>query len=96
MWNDDVMVSKVNSLGGHAEMFKTDGPGHDCWEIAYGETDLFPWLQQQRRHSTASTPASGRPSSMAPAPTAPTAVIAHPTASPVVQANTGAAVSAAN
>lgn len=60
MWNDDVMVDKVNSRGGHAEMFKTNGPGHDCWEIAYGETDLFPWLQQQRRHATASIPTGAR------------------------------------
>jgi predicted peptidase len=49
MWNDEVMCDKINTLGGHAEMNKTNGPGHDCWEIAYGETDLFSWLQQQRR-----------------------------------------------
>jgi predicted peptidase len=58
MWNDDVMVNKVNSLGGHAQMFKTDGPGHNCWEIAYGETDLFTWLRQQHRRTTVSTPAA--------------------------------------
>jgi len=50
MWNDDVMCQKINTLGGHAEMNKTDGPGHDCWDIAYGQTDLLSWLQQQRRH----------------------------------------------
>ena len=66
MWNDDVMVERIKSLGGKAEMFKTDGPGHDCWEIAYGQTDLFQWLQQQRRHTMASTGGIG-PTSAAPA-----------------------------
>ena len=70
MWNDEVMVEKIRSLGGKAEMFKTNGPGHDCWEIAYGETDLFAWLEQQRRPSTAAaeTPIPAKSSSAAPAP----------------------------
>ena len=49
MWNDTSMCDKINALGGSAEMFKTDGPGHDCWEIAYGKTDMFEWLLTQRR-----------------------------------------------
>jgi predicted peptidase len=69
MWNDEIMVEKIRSLGGKAEMFKTNGPGHDCWEIAYGETDLFQWLMQQRRRPTAVGTAA--PVS-APAPTAAT------------------------
>jgi predicted peptidase len=51
MYNDEVMVQKIQSLGGKAELFKTDGPGHDCWDIAYGQTDLFTWLAHQRRRS---------------------------------------------
>jgi hypothetical protein len=60
------MVERIKSLGGKAEMFKTDGPGHDCWEIAYGQTDLFQWLQQQRRRPMASV-RSGAGTSAAPA-----------------------------
>jgi len=84
MWNDEVMVEKIRSLGGKAEMFKTDGPGHDCWEIAYGQTDLFQWLQQQRRPMAAAA-RSAAPVSMAASP-APAAI----------HANVAAAVSARN
>ncbi len=49
--NDEAMVQKINSLGGSAQFFKTDGPGVDCWEMAYGEGDLFDWLLRQRRSS---------------------------------------------
>jgi predicted peptidase len=67
MWNDEMMVDKINSLGGHATLFKTNGPGHDCWEIAYGETDLFAWLAQQQR------PAGARGAAPAVTPAAPVA-----------------------
>jgi len=65
-WNDTVMVEKIQANGGHAEMFKTDGPGHDCWEIAYGQTDLFVWLAQQRRRPTASPKSAAAPTSNVP------------------------------
>jgi predicted peptidase len=68
MWNDEMMVDKVNSLGGHAELFKTNGPGHDCWEIAYGETDLFQWLAQQQRPAGARAAAPAATPVAAPAP----------------------------
>jgi predicted peptidase len=48
-FNDTVMVEKIRSLGGKAEMFKTEGFSTNCWEEAYGETDLFQWLAQQSR-----------------------------------------------
>jgi predicted peptidase len=48
-FNDTLMVDRIRSLGGKAQMFKTDGLGTNCWEEAYGETDLFQWLAQQRR-----------------------------------------------
>jgi predicted peptidase len=59
-YNDKVMVEKIRSLGGKAEMFMTQGFSTNCWEEAYGETDLFQWLAQQSRnrgYGLASTPA---------------------------------------
>jgi len=86
MWNDTTMVDKIQTLGGKAEMNKTDGPGHDCWEIAYGETDLFTWLAQQRRHATA-TPHSAAPAALQP--------MASKPALPEIRTNVGAAVTTA-
>jgi predicted peptidase len=90
MWNDEMMVDKINSLGGRAELFKTNGPGHNCWEIAYGETDLFQWLAQQQR------PAGAR--AAAPAPTPVAAPAAAPAPSPSyssspVRANSASSIS---
>jgi predicted peptidase len=48
-WYDTVMVEKIRSFGGKAEMFSPEGLGNNCWEYAYGETDLLQWLAQQRR-----------------------------------------------
>jgi predicted peptidase len=59
MWNDTSMVDRINMLGGHAEMFKTDGSGHNCWEIAYGETDMLEWLLTQRRRPMAAASGMG-------------------------------------
>jgi predicted peptidase len=66
-FNDTIMVDRIRALGGKAEMFKTEGFSTNCWEEAYGETDLFQWLAQQSRNrgfSAAPTrgPASSGPS----------------------------------
>jgi len=66
MWNDDSMCDRINMLGGHAEMIKTDGPGHDCWEIAYGETDMFSWLLTKQRPSASKTPTASLPTAAQP------------------------------
>jgi predicted peptidase len=82
MWNDDVMVNKIKTLGGKAEMFKTDGPGHDCWEIAYGETDMFSWLAQQSRAARGAAP---RRSSSAARESAPVMPVSHTPATPIYE-----------
>ena len=46
---DTVMVERIRSFGGKAEMFVTEGYGSNCWDYAYGQSDLFQWLAQQRR-----------------------------------------------
>jgi predicted peptidase len=57
---DTVMVERIRSFGGKAEMFLNDGFSSNCWEYAYGQTDLFQWIAQQRRP---------RPYGMTPTPT---------------------------
>lgn len=49
IWNDESMCSKVNAAGGHADFYRTDGGGHDCWSAVYSDGELFTWLLQQRR-----------------------------------------------
>jgi predicted peptidase len=62
-WNDSGMCAKINTLGGHAKFTPYPLAGHDCWETAYGDGELFAWLITQRRHGTAAAPVSGRSTS---------------------------------
>jgi len=55
MWNDESMCNRVNMLGGRADFYKTHEGGHNCWEYAYGKTDLFDWLLEQKRQQRGST-----------------------------------------
>jgi len=59
VWHDSSMCDRVNMLGGRAEMFKTDEGGHNCWDFAYGQTDLFEWLLTQKRR--VGVPTAGMP-----------------------------------
>lgn len=51
-WNDSGMVSKLKTLGGNAQYTEYSAMGHDCWETAYQDGELFAWLLQQRRHGS--------------------------------------------
>jgi len=51
-WNDSGTVDKIKALGGNAAYMEFDAQGHDCWEQAYGDGELFVWFQQQRRRIT--------------------------------------------
>ena len=42
-------LSAIESAGGHPRHTVYGAFGHDCWERAYAEGELFQWLQQQRR-----------------------------------------------
>lgn len=56
VWNDTGMVSKINSLGGHAKINTYGALGHDVWETVYAQGELFDWLLQQRRSARTATP----------------------------------------
>ncbi len=89
--NDRDMVAKLQTLGNTNCRYTEYGAmGHDCWEAAYGDGELFSWLLSQRRsnaaapgmtHRTTSitpvAPASASPSS----PSGPAAIV--PVVSPV-------------
>lgn len=42
--NSKLMVAAVNACGGHAELTLYDSADHNCWDNAYRNTDLIPWL----------------------------------------------------
>ena len=35
------MISKLEAAGGHPPLDDLPESGHDCWEAAYGEGELF-------------------------------------------------------
>lgn len=42
------MVKKIKEAGGTIRYTEYDSGGHNCWDKAYDEGELFAWLQQQR------------------------------------------------
>lgn len=42
-------VKKINALGGNAKETIYGAIGHNCWNKAYGDPQLFAWLKAQRR-----------------------------------------------
>jgi predicted peptidase len=48
--NDSTMYNRLNTLGSHDCKY-TEYPdsGHDCWDTAYGDGELFSWILQQSR-----------------------------------------------
>ena len=38
------MVEAIKAAGGNVRYNEYDGVGHNSWDKAYGETELFPWL----------------------------------------------------
>ncbi len=43
------MVKKLNQLGGNARQTLLEHTGHNCWEYAYANEELFRWLLQQKK-----------------------------------------------
>lgn len=52
------MCQRINQAGGHAKYDEFDSIGHDCWDQAYDQGDLFAWMLQQRNGGLAD---QGRP-----------------------------------
>lgn len=49
--NSREMVQKIKESGGNIQYTEYDAGGHDCWDAAYDEGQLFSWMMSQR-HST--------------------------------------------
>lgn len=48
------MVAAVNTAGGNARLTVYPGVGHNSWDQAYGEAELYTWFLAQRRVATSS------------------------------------------
>ncbi|MGH7176729.1 MAG: hypothetical protein ACREJC_05055 [Tepidisphaeraceae bacterium] len=44
------MVKRIKAAGGNIKYSEFDAGGHNCWDAAYDQGELFVWLQQQRRN----------------------------------------------
>ncbi len=91
--NDQRMVERINSLGGHAAFIQTDTFGHDCWEAVYGSGELFGWLQNQRRRTAiapAAIPSTPRGAAPVSTPT-PMAAVPAPVLAPAAAVRTNGA-----
>ena len=42
------MAEALKAAGGNVKYTEYPGTGHESWNKAYAEPDLFPWLLQQR------------------------------------------------
>jgi predicted peptidase len=47
--NTREMVANLRALGSPVKYTELAGVGHDCWDRAYAEPGLFPWLFAQKR-----------------------------------------------
>ena len=43
------MVAAMKKSGGSPKYTEYPGVGHNCWDAAYAEKELFPWLAQQKK-----------------------------------------------
>ncbi len=49
---DQAMVDAINACGGQARISVYPDVGHDVWNPAYADPQLYAWLLQQHRHPT--------------------------------------------
>jgi len=42
------MVEALKTLGGNVHYNEYDGVGHNSWDKAYAEPEIFPWLLAQK------------------------------------------------
>jgi hypothetical protein len=54
------MCRRIKEAGGRVKLTEYDAFGHDCWDRAYDEGELFKWMLAQRRGGSgvALTPAA--------------------------------------
>jgi predicted peptidase len=46
------MCRRIKEAGGRVKLTEYDAFGHDCWDRAYDEGDLFKWMLAQRREGS--------------------------------------------
>lgn len=46
------MVDKLNEVGGSARLTLLDDTGHNSWDYAYAQKELFDWMLEQRNVNT--------------------------------------------
>jgi len=56
---------EINKLGGHAKYTEFGAIGHNCWDEAYNEGELFSWMLDQRRGGGTAGSGTGQPGAMA-------------------------------
>jgi predicted peptidase len=75
-------LGSIKSAGGNPKHTVYANFGHDCWEKAYGDGELFDWLLQQRRGKISTAPTKSEPAKTSKASPTPavTPVAAHSSA----------------
>src|SRR4029077_12795640 len=43
------MVEALKAIGGDVRYNEYEGVGHNSWDRAYGEAEIFPWMLAQKR-----------------------------------------------
>ena len=43
-----LLVDELNRIGGDARLTRLEGVGHNCWDYAYAQKELFEWVLAQK------------------------------------------------
>lgn len=61
------MCKKISERGGNAKYTEYGALGHDCWDAAYANPELFAWMMTQRRNGAKATSSNATPNAVTPA-----------------------------
>ena len=76
-------VKEINKLGGNAKFTQYGAIGHNCWDQAYSEGELFQWMLQQHRTTGVAAPAAKTGAQSRADPIRPATPVGKPAASPM-------------
>jgi predicted peptidase len=82
-------LGSIHDAGGNPKHTVYANFGHDCWERAYGDGEIFAWLLQQRRGKISAAPTKSESSKSSKSSAAPeaTPVASHAAVTPVSSAS---------
>ena len=60
---DQAMIDAINACGGNAKISVYPDVGHDVWNVAYADPQLYEWLLQHRRQGASNQGASNQSAS---------------------------------